>query len=76
MEGFWSLFKRSYHGTFHKMSRKHLGRYVAEFSERQNLRDLDTIDMMVVLVRGLVGKRLRYRDLIADNGLPSGARSG
>ena len=75
IEGFWSLFKRSYHGTFHKISHKHLDRYVAEFSGRQNLRDLNTIDMMRVLFRGTIGKRLRYRDLIADNGLPSGARS-
>ena len=75
MESFWSLFKRSYHGTFHKLSHKHLDRYVREFSGRQNIRDMDTIDMMGVLARGIVGKRLRYRDLIADNGLPSGARS-
>ena len=75
MEAFWSLFKRSYHGTFHKLSPKHLDRYVAEFSGRQNIRDLDTIDMMNHLARGIVGKRLRYRELIADNGLPSGARS-
>ena len=76
MEGFWSLFKRSYHGTFHKLSHKHLDRYVREFSGRQNIRDMDTIDMMGVLARGIVGKRLRYRELIADNGLSSGARSG
>ena len=75
MESFWSLFKRSYHGTFHKLSHKHLDRYVREFAGRQNIRDMDTIDMMAVLARGIVGKRLRYRDLIADNGLPSGARS-
>lgn len=75
MEAFWSLFKRGYHGTFHKLSQKHLDRYVREFAGRQNIRDMDTIDMMRVLVRGVVGKRLRYRELIADNGLPSGSRS-
>ncbi len=74
MEALWSLFKRSYHGTFHKLSQKHRVRYVREFAGRQNIRDMDTIDMMRVLVRGMAGKRLRYRDLIADNGLPSGAR--
>lgn len=64
LEGFWNLFKRSCHGTFHALSQKHPHRYVAEFSGRQNIRDLDTIDMMAVLVRGIVGKRLRYRDLV------------
>lgn len=65
LEGFWSLLKRSYHGTFHHLSSHHLHRHVAEFSGRQNIRDLDTIDMMAVLACGIVGKRLRYRDLVA-----------
>ena len=75
MEAFWSLFKRGYHGTFHKMSPKHLDRYVQEFAARHNLRERDTIDMMGAVADGGVGKRLRYRELIADNGLSSGARS-
>ena len=65
MESFWSLFKRGYHGTFHHLSEKHLDRYVREFTGRNNIRDLDTIDQMSALARGFVGKRLRYRDLMA-----------
>lgn len=65
MESFWSLLKRGYHGTFHHFSEKHTDRYVAEFAGRHNLRERDTIDMMGVLAEQAVGKRLRYRDLIA-----------
>ena len=75
MESFWSMLKRAHTGTFHKMSPKHLNRYVNEFAGKHNIRDKDTIDQMRHLVAGLVGKRLMYSDLIADNGLPSGARS-
>ncbi len=64
IEGFWSLFKRGYHETFHHMSAKHLNRYVQEFTGRNNIRDLDTIEQMSTLARGMVGKRLRYADLV------------
>ena len=65
IESFWSLFKRGYHGTFHHVSEKHLDRYVQEFTGRNNIRDLDTIDQMSSIVTGMTGKRLRYKDLIA-----------
>ena len=47
------------------MSKKHLGRYVNEFSGRFNQRPLDTVDQMEQMARGLGKKRLRYSDLIA-----------
>ena len=31
VESFWSMFKRAKKGTFHKLSPKHLNRYVQEF---------------------------------------------
>ena len=75
MESFWSMLKRGYQGTYHKMSPKHLDRYVAEFSGRHNVREADTIDQMAGVVASMASKRLRYSDLIADNGLESGARN-
>ena len=74
MESFWALMKRGYHGTFHKMSHKHLDRYVNEFAGRNNIRDFDTIDQMRALTAGMVGKRLTYEKLITPNGRESGAR--
>ena len=65
VESFWALLKRGYVGTYHHMSRKHLGRYVAEFAGRFNDRPRDTLDQMAEMARGLVGGRLRYRDLVA-----------
>ncbi len=75
MESFWALLKRGYTGTFHKISSKHLDRYVREFAARHNVREANTGDQMAAVVARMVGKRLMYGDLIADNGLSSGAQS-
>lgn len=68
IESFWALLKRGYHGTYHHVSEKHLGRYVSEFSGRHNARDRDTLEQMASIARGLSGKRLRYSDLISNSG--------
>ena len=75
VESFWALMKRSYVGIYHKMSPKHLGRYVSEFERRHNVRDDDTVEQMEAIVEGMGRKRLRYQDLTRNNGLPSGART-
>ena len=75
MESFLSLLKRGYIGVFHKMSPKHLNRYLTEFERRYNIREFDTVDRLESAARRMDGKRLCYRDLIEPNGLDSGARS-
>ena len=65
IESFWAMLKRGYKGTYHKMSEKHLTRYVTEFAGRHNVRNLDTLVQMTVLAEGFAGKKLRYEDLTA-----------
>lgn len=73
VESFWSMLKRAHTGTFHRLSPKHLHRYVNEFCGRHNIRDLDTIRQMEHVVARMVGKRLMYRDLVADDGRSAAA---
>ena len=74
IESFWSMLKRAHTGIYHKMSKKHMNRYVQQFAGKHNLRELDTALQMARIAVGFVGRRLTYRVLTADNGLPSGAR--
>ena len=66
IESFWSMLKRAHKGVYYKISAKHLQRYVNEFAGRHGIRELGTLDQMQDVVVGMVGKRLMYRDLVAD----------
>ena len=52
IESMWAILKRGYHGVYHWMSRKHLHRYATEFAERHNIRDLDTLEQMMLITIG------------------------
>ena len=64
VESFWSMLKRAHTGTFHKISRAHLHRYIGEFAGRHNMRNKDTLDQMAHVIGRMNGKRLRYKDLV------------
>ena len=74
IESFWSMLKRAHAGTFHKISPKHLDRYVREFAGKHNHRDSGTLIQMRDTVARLIGRNLLYRDLIASNGLSNAGR--
>ena len=64
IESFWSMMKRGYYGTYHRMSPKHLNRYVKEFSGRHNDRPMDTEDQLEAMARGICSKTLPYKKLV------------
>ena len=64
IESFWATLKRAHKGTFHRLSAKHLHRYVDEFVGRHNMRELDTLDQMALIARKMKGKAIRYKELV------------
>jgi transposase-like protein len=64
MENFWSLLKRSLHGTYVSVEPYHLFRYIDEQSFRYNNRkDMNDGERFVTALRQIVGKRLTYDEL-------------
>ena len=66
IESFWSTLKRAHKGVYHKISPKHLQRYVEQFAGKHNMRDDNTIDQMRAMVVGMEGRPISYRELIAE----------
>jgi|BarGraIncu00222A_1022003.scaffolds.fasta_scaffold01154_13 transposase-like protein len=65
IEGYFSILKRGINGTYHHVSQQHLKRYLAEFDFRYNERQALGVSDEArsdLLIRGIVGKRLTYRD--------------
>lgn len=59
-EGFFSLVKRGHYGVYHKMSRKHLRRYCAEFTHRWTWRKQSDRVRTEAAIKAASGKRLLY----------------
>jgi transposase-like protein len=62
VEGFFSLFKRTIHGTYHQISPKHLHRYCAETTYRFNSRKIKDAERFKRTISNVEG-RLKYKNL-------------
>lgn len=66
IENAFSLFKKGLYGSFHHVSKKHLGRYCNEFSYRFNRRH-DQPNLFAETTKNLLrGEKLPYKKLTAD----------
>lgn len=67
IESVWAVMKRGMHGVYHHASKKHLARYVDEFTFRLNDGDVKqhTLTRLDSFVRATVGRRITYAELTA-----------
>ena len=65
IESVWAVMKRGLHGVYHQVSKKHLGRYVNEFTFRLNDGNVQghTLDRLNSFVDATAHKRLTYSEL-------------
>ena len=63
VENFWNVLKRGFHGAQHWWSRKHIERYIIEFTFRQNTREIAGKDLLSEFFGGVNGRRLSYAQL-------------
>jgi transposase-like protein len=66
-EGFFSILKRGIYGCYFHVSEAHLHRYLAEYDFRYSNRaalGVDDEERTDRLIRGIVGKRLTYRETV------------
>ncbi len=67
IESVWAVMKRGLHGVYHHASKKHLARYVNEFTFRLNDGNVErhTMERLVSLIKATSRKRLTYSALTA-----------
>jgi transposase-like protein len=63
MENFWSLFKRSLHGTYVSVEPYHLFRYLDERCFAFNLRDRSDYGRFEAVLRAVTGRRLTFAEV-------------
>jgi len=70
-ESYFALLKRGIHGTFHRVSRRHLHRYCDEFSFRWNARQIPDAERRDIALGQTVGKRLTLHRTLSQDATPT-----
>lgn len=65
-ESFFALLKRSLHGIYHSVSRKHLPLYLAHAEFLYNNRKLEDGARALAAIKACDGKRLTYKELVGN----------
>jgi hypothetical protein len=67
IESVWAVMKRGLHGVYHHASKKHIARYVDEFTFRLNDGNVKrhTLDRLESFIRVTAGRRITYAELTA-----------
>jgi transposase-like protein len=67
IESVWAVLKRGLHGVYHHASKKHLSRYVDEFTFRLNEGNVarHSLERLASFVDGVAGKRITYAEVTA-----------
>ena len=73
IDGYWGLLKCGITGSYHRVSIKHLHRYLSEFQFRWNNRDTQNVFLLVIAAL-VIGAALPYKTLIEP--LPGEAPAG
>lgn len=67
MESVWAVLRRGLHGVYHHCSRKHLHRYVDEFTFRLNAGNVahHTLERLASFVDAVAGRHITYKEVTA-----------
>ena len=66
IDSFWSMLKRWNYGKYHYIIPKPPAQFVNEFMGRQYVRNLDSIEQIVIMAKKYDRSNLSYKNLISE----------